>query len=255
MAIRKDGYYYNQQLTTYIRQFMAIFTGLQVQVGKWNSENERLISVPIHYAAPDRVVASILGGNTQNKPLRVPQMSVYVRDIQRDLLRVAGTGTERRNTYTPVGGLVGPDTKVIHQRKPSPWILDVDLNLYASNSDQHFQMLEQILPLFDPLLMIQTSDAIFDMTRLTSVELKNTTIDSNYPIGVDKRIIQSTLTFSMPIWIDSPAEVRTDFVNKIFVRIGAIDSADMTSIEIIADLDSQGIQYELWEDGSNLKID
>lgn len=255
MAFKRNGYYYNQQLTTYIRQFMAIFSGLQVQVGKWNTEDERLISVPIHYASPDRVVASIIADNTQNKPLRLPLMTAYVRNIQRDLTRVAGTGTERRNTYTPVGGIVGQDTKVIHQRKPSPWVLDVDLSMYASNSDQHFQMLEQVLPLFDPLLMIQTSDGIFDMTRLTSVELKNSNIDTNYPIGTSRRIIQSTHTFSLPIWIDSPADVRSDFINKIFVRIGAVDAADITPIEIIADLDSQGIPYELWQDGSQLKLD
>lgn len=253
--IKQDGYYYNHQLTTYVRQFMAIFTGLQVQVGKWQDQEERLITVPIAYGAKDRVVASIIAENTQNKPLRLPMMSAYVRNMRKDTSRMAGTGTQRRNTYTPVGGLVPEDTRVIHQRRAIPYILDVDLSIYVSNTDQHFQILEQILPIFDPQLTIQTSDAIFDMTRLTSVALTNVNFEMPYPSGTAPRIIQSTLQFELPIWIDTPADVRKDFVEKIFVRIGAVSSGATTHQEMIDDLDDQGLPYQLWADGSGLKLD
>ena len=75
MAIQKEGFYYNGQLVRYINQFMAVFTGLQVQIGKRNDQEERLIPVDIHYAHMDRVVASILADNTQNKPLKIGQGS------------------------------------------------------------------------------------------------------------------------------------------------------------------------------------
>lgn len=253
--IKKDGYYYNHQLTTFVRQFMAIFTGLQVQVGKSSDRDDRLISVPIAYGARDRVVASILAENTQNKPLRLPTMSAYVRNLRKDPSRMAGTGMERRNVYTPVGGLVGEDTQVIHQRRAIPYILDMDLSIYVSNTDQHFQILEQILPIFDPQLTIQTSDAIFDMTRLASVKMTNINFEMPYPSGPNSRIIQSTLQFELPIWLDTPADVRKDFIEKIFVRIGAVSSDANTPLEMIMDLDEQGIPYELWQDGSDLKLE
>lgn len=252
MAIQKDGYYYNAQLARYINQFMAIFQGLQVQVGKWHDEEERLIPVDIKYAHPDRVVASILAENTQNKPIRLPTMSAYVSGFSIAMERARGVGVERRNTYVPVGGLVPNDMTVVHQRMPVPYNLSVDLNIYASNTNQHFQILEQILPLFDPALTFQTSDAPFDWTRLTHVVLKDVNIDSNYPIGLDKRIIQSKLSFEMPVELSTPAEVRRDFVEKIFMRIGTISSAATTNYEIIAELDAQDLPYELVATDENL---
>ncbi len=245
MTIPANGYYYDHQFTRYINQFMCIFQGLQVQVGKWNGEDERLIPVDVRYGHPDRVVAAIMADNTQNKPIRLPAISAYLGGFSLDLSRARGVGLERRNTYVPLGGLVPNDVQVIHQRMPVPYNLSIDLYIYTSNSDHHFQILEQILPLFDPQLTIQTSDAPFDWTRLTSVFLKDISVDSNYPIGTDRRIIQSKLSFEMPVEIATPAQVRKDFIEKIYMRIGTTSSVPTNNYEIIAELDAQGIPYDL----------
>lgn len=255
MAIQKDGYYYNKQLSNYILQFMAIFSGLQVMVGKTATRDEALISVPIRYGAPDRVVASILAQNTQNTPLRLPLMSAVMMDIQLDTAHFHGVGVERRNSYVPVGGLVPNDMVVVYQRMPLQCIMQMELAVYASNTDQYFQIIEQFLPMFNPSLTIQTSDAPLDHARMTKVELTGMSRDGPHPIGVDPRIIQSTFTFSIPIFLDTPAEVRKNFVEKVMVRIGNVSTASLDSFEIISELDAQNIDYELQQDGSNLKID
>jgi len=229
MTIPTNGYFYDKQFKTYILQFMAIFSGLQVQVGKFNTEEERLISVPIHYGAQDRVVAAIIADNTQNKLMRLPIMSACLRNIRMAPERMHGTGIERRSTYVPVGGLVPDDISVVHQRTPVPYTIEMELAIYASNTDQHFQMLEQILPLFEPQLSIQTSDAPFDWTRLSSVFLTGTQIDSAYPSGTDRRIIQSTMTFDLPVWINIPAEVKRDFTEPIYVLIGTVGTDRSTN--------------------------
>ena len=231
---------------------MAIFQGIQVQVGKWNGEDERLIPVEIRYGHPDRVVASILADNTQNKPIKLPAMSLYVNGLELAMQRARGVGQERRNTYVPVGGLIPNDMTVVHQRMPVPYNLTVDLYIYASNTDQHFQMLEQILMLFDPSMTFQTSDAVFDWTRLTCLTLKDVGIESNFPIGTDRRIIQSKLTFELPIELSAPADVRKDFIEKIYLRIGAVNDVATTNYEIIADLDAQNIPYDLIATDANL---
>ena len=255
MAFERDGYYYDQQLKRYVLQFMAIFTGLQVQIGKWNEKEERLVNVPIHYGAQDRVVAAIMSDNTQNKPIRLPTMSAYLRNVDLATDRMHGTGVERRNTYTPVGGLIPDDVQVIHQRQPVPYNIDIDLAIYASNTDQMFQMLEQILPLFEPQLTIQVSDGLFDPQRITSVHLTRISNDSPYPIGTDRRIIQQTLSFRMPVHLSIPAEVRKDFVNKVLIRIAAVDSMSTDNFEIIGDIDGQRIPYRTVLDGSTLTVD
>lgn len=254
MAIQPNAYYYNTQLKRHVLQFMAVFTGLQVQVGKSATQDERLIRVPIHYAHRDRVVASIIAGNTQNKPIRLPIMSAYLTDLNIDTDRMKGTGNERRVAYTPVGGLVPDDTRVVYQRQPVPITLSFDLNLYSSNTDQEFQILEQILPLFNPFLTIQTSDAPLDWTRLTQVVLTNISNGNNYPSGTDRRILQKTLSFTVPVWIDIPADIRKNLVEQIYLRIGAVSAGAVSSEDIIADLDGQGIEYELWQDASELNF-
>lgn len=239
MAIQQEEYWYDFQIGRYITQFMAIFQGLQVKTGKWQDKNEELISVEIRYAHTDRVVASILADNTQNKPIKLPAMSAYVSGLSLDMNRARGVGVERRNTYTPIGGLVPDDMKVIHQRMPVPYDLKIDLNIYASNTNQHFQILEQILSIFDPSIMIQTSDAPYDWTRLTTVTLTNVTIDTNYPIEHDRRIIQSRLEFEIPMELSIPANIRTDFIKRIQIRINELNNDTLS--EVLNELDLQGL--------------
>lgn len=102
MALQSNGYYYNQQLKKYILQFMAIFSGLQVKVGKSATQDERLISVPIHYSTTDRVVGAIKAQNTQNATLRLPVMSAWNRGLDLDMSRAKGTGGERRDRKSVV---------------------------------------------------------------------------------------------------------------------------------------------------------
>lgn len=256
MALQRNGYYYDAQLKRYILQFMAVFSGLQVQVGKWNDVEERLISVPIHYGHQDRIVASILADNTQNKVLRLPMMSAYMRTLEVNTTHLAGTGTERRNAYTPVGGEVTTDTQVIYQRRPVPYKLGMEVVFYASNTDQMFQMIEQIAPIFGPTITIPAgSDAPFDWQRLSAIDHVSTVLENNYPSGTDRRMNICTMNFDYTIWIGIPADVRKNFIEKIFLRIGALSENDLSNYEIVADLDAQGIPYELVQDASDLKID
>jgi hypothetical protein len=215
-------------------------------------QDDRLISCPIHYGAQDKVVASILAENTQNKLLRLPAISAYMRGIKFKTDYFAGMGTERRSSYVPVGGLVPNDIQVINQLRPTPFELQMELAIYASNTDQYFQILEQILMMFNPTLQIQTSDSPFDMARLTHVELTDIQQEQVYPTSVDRRTIQSTLMFNMPIYLSAPAHIHKDIIEKIYVRIGAVDAGATSSYEIVAELDDQNLDYQLWVDASNI---
>lgn len=255
MAIPKQAYWYNDQLKRYIIQFMTIFSGLQVQIGRnEQTGQESLIPVTIHYGNHDRVVAALMADNTQNKPIRLPMMTAYMQnlDIAPDLMH--GIGVERRNSYVPTGGLLPDDVKVVHQRAPVPYRMTVQLGIYASNTDQHFQIVEQILMLFDPQLVIQISDAPFDWTRSTTVKLTSINIDQQYPIGTDRRIIQSTAMFEMPVYLGSPADVRADFIKTIHMRLGVVNNAIRESGDVIAALDDLGIDYEEIANGANIGI-
>jgi hypothetical protein len=239
-----DSYYYDEQLRNYIVQFAAIFAGMQVMVG-WNEDRApELIRVPIKNASMDRVVAAIKSENTQNKPVRVPIMSFQLSGIDMAPERRKGIGATKRNTYMPTGGVFPDDLKVVYQRQPVPYTAQFELGIWTSNQYQHQQIIEQILTLFDPLLQIQTTDEVFDTTRLTTVEMVDVRFDENLPAGADRRLIQTRIGFLVPIYLSTAIDVRSNYIKDIMLRIGAIGSDVTNSYEIISDLDSQGIEYD-----------
>ena len=122
----------------------------------------------------------------------------------------------------PAGGLYPDDFEVVSQRMPVPYRANFDLKIWASNQDQHYQIMEQILSLFDPIIQIQISDDVMDWTSITTVELTNIQFDEAVPMGVDRRVIQSSLSFAVPVHLTVPANVRQNVIHDIFVRIGTV---------------------------------
>lgn len=234
-----QGYFYNKQLKRYLGVFMAIFAGLYVETGKRDDGNTRFLKVPVVYGSKDRVVASILADHTQNKPIRLPVMSAYMRNLQLAPERMKGSGTERSSVHVPQGGILPDDVVNLKQRMPVPYNMDVDLSIYTSNLDQHWQILEQIMMLFDPSVQIERSDATYDWAKNVMVTLTDVEFDENYPAGTERRKIQTTLRFTMPVWIESPAAYKNDVVKTIKLRIQAMsDMADFAeSVAIAGDED------------------
>ena len=239
------GYYYNHQFRNYIVQFMAIFAGMQVEVGKTGDKEPRLIKVPITYGSKDRVVADIIAENTQNKPLQIPIMSTYLANIELAPELRKGLGTSRRQTVMPIGGEFPTDFEVVSQRQPVPYRAYVELSMFVSNTQQHHQILEQILMIFDPIVQIQATEDLHDWTKITTVELTGVRLEENHPSGADRRIIQSTLDFTFPVYVSVPADVHKQFIEDIYIRVGAVNEILGSSEDIIADLDDQNIPYEL----------
>jgi hypothetical protein len=97
----------------------------------------------------------------------------------------------------------------IDRLMPVPYTLTINLDIWTSNTNQKMQILEQILVLFNPALEIQSTDNYIDWTSLTVCELKSTKWTSRtVPVGTDNPIDIATLTFTVPIWISSPAKVK-----------------------------------------------
>lgn len=222
-----QGYFYNKQIKRYIGAFMAIFAGLYVETGKRDDGETRFLKVPVTYGSKDRVVASILAEHTQNKPIRLPVMSAYMRNLQLAPERMKGMGLERNSVHVPQGGILPDDVVNLKQRMPIPYNMDIELSLYTSNMDQHWQILEQIMMLFDPSVQIERSDSVYDWAKNVVVTLTDLDFDENYPAGTERRKIQSTMRFQIPVWIESPAAYKNDVVHAVKLRIQAMtDLAD-----------------------------
>jgi hypothetical protein len=214
------NFWYDAQLYDYIKQFMAIFSGMYVREGK-NSLNSvtDLIEIPIRYAGVDRVVDSILAKNTQNAQPRVPMFSAKLIDLQRAPERAKGVGSIARRPYLPRGGALPNDIKVVYRRTPQPYKMVFELNILTSNDLQKFQILEQILPVFDPSIQIQTSDDPFDGGKITILTMENIGFEENYPAGNDRKINMTSIIFSCYGWLEIPLNFKQNFIKSIELRL------------------------------------
>lgn len=226
-----DAYYSDQQIRKFQIQFAAIFQGLQVKTGKGADGTISTINVPIHMGAKDRVVAALTAGNTHNSVFSLPIMSCDMSAIDLAPERRKGIGMIDRQVTMKPGGIYPNDLQVVRRLMPVPYNMAMELSIYASNTQQIHQILEQILVIFDPSVQIQTTDANFDWTKITMVELTGIQNEQNYPSGLDRRMIMWTLSFHMPIWLSAPADLKSDLVKDIFIRLGTLKANGITEID------------------------
>lgn len=233
-------YWYEGQLRSYMLQFCAIFNGLQVQTGIGECGDPEFIPVPIVIGNKDRVVAAIMAGNTQNRVFALPALAAHLTsiDLAPDRRKVQAYVDQR--VTLPVGGVFPTDLTVVKRAMPTPYNITIELSMYVSNTLQRDQILEQLLVLFNPDLQIQKSDGPFDWAKLTKVELTGISNEENYPISTDRRIIQWTLTFEMPIFISMPMGVKNDLVRRIIVQIGDLDSFSVNEVDALGELQPFG---------------
>ena len=223
-------YYYNQQLKKFIVGFANIFTGLKVRTGMDGCGEISELEVPIIYGSRDRVVTAIGASNTQNKQYTLPMMACYQTGLEMDPTRMKGVNQSDRRTYLEQGGVFPDDVKAIKRVMPVPYNMQMELAIHASNTDQLYQIIEQVLIMFDYDLQLQFNDAPFDWARITSLFLTGINNEENYPVGIDRRLLIWTLTFNLPIWLSPPVEIRNEIIQAITLRIG--DLADFTLDEI-----------------------
>lgn len=225
------NYWYDAQLRSYLLQFVAIFQGLMVKTGKGSCAEEQFITVPCVIGSKDRVVGALMAGNTDNRMFSLPAMSVYMTGLS--------IAPERRKVQAYVdhrvtmrqGGVFPEDLTVVKRAVPVPYNMSLELSIYASNVQQMHQILEQILVLFNPDIQIQKSDAPFDWTKITKVELTDINNEENYPSSQDKRMIVWTLSFEMPIFLSLPMGVKDDLVRKIVIQIASLDKMDVNEVD------------------------
>lgn len=217
-----SSYWYDKQVMKYAAQFMMIFDDLFVRTGVRGDGKRKFIDVPVVYGSRDRVTASMLAGFTQNKPIRIPMISIYVNGIGYGEGREKGKQWVDRHTELPTGGIFPEDIQTVERLMPIPYDLFFEAVIMTSNTDQNFQILEQILPHFDPSVQIQATDDLDDWESLTNVTLTQIGLEENYPPGPDPRFIVTPLQFVVPVWLSAPKIRKAQFVEKMRARIATV---------------------------------
>ena len=221
-------HFYDGQIRRYITQTIRVFSNFVVKYG-----DGTLHQVPVMYGDIDRQVSSIIRNNSENKVSSVPRIAVYVKELKLDRNRLADSTyvgkVHIRERDVASGAYTGSQGRnyTIERLMPTPFDLQMKVDIWAANTDQKLQILEQILVLFNPSLELQTTDNYIDWTSLTVLNLNDINWSSrNVPVGTDNPIDIATITVETPIWLSPPVKVKhLGIIKKIitsFYNDGAI---------------------------------
>jgi hypothetical protein len=222
-------FFYDEQIRRFLLQFIRAFSNFQVEYGKDRDGNTTLLTVPVKYGDATRMVSSIIRENSENKIIPTPMISCYITGMEYNRERIQDpTFVDKKhirmrkfdpntNEYTTQQG----NAFTIERLMPVPYTLQMNVDIWTSNTNQKLQLLEQILVLFNPSLEIQSTDNYLDWTSLSMIELAATQWTSRaVPVGVDESIDIATLSFTVPIWLTAPAKVKKlGVINKIVASI------------------------------------
>ena len=211
-------FFYDEQIRRFMLQFARIFSNFNVEYGRdEEGTNHTLIRVPVKYGDWSRQAQTVLNNNSASTMPSTPMMTFYITALDYDRPRIqepnfVSTIAVRQRTYdsnTDTYETTQGNAFTIDRLMPVPYKLTMNLDIWTSNTNQKFQLLEQILVLFNPALEIQGTDNYIDWTSLSVCELQSTKWSSRtVPMGTDNSIDISTLTFTLPIWLSSPAKVK-----------------------------------------------
>jgi hypothetical protein len=278
MAV-KQSHFYDEQIRRYVLQFVRMFSGFSVKTGKKMNDgvSDYYIRVPARYGDVSRMAATVLKNNSENIVNSAPFIACWIQSVQPDRARVqepfftdSVSVNERRwdpetSSYT---NETGPKYSV-GRLMPVPYLLNMQVDVWTSNTDQKLQLMEQMLVLFNPALEIQQNDNPIDWTTITTVELTDIQWTSRgIPAGVEDQIDIASLFFQIPIWINPPAQVtRQNVIRNIIHNIYQytdLDTLDYDpdAFEFFRDLERQSsvvvtpgnYAVNVYEDGGNIFI-
>jgi hypothetical protein len=226
-------HFYDGQIKRYLTQFMRLMSNFSYKDSKG-----RVVQIPVRFGDMNRQVAQILNKNSENVIQSAPFIACYIKglDFARDRLQdptyVSKMNIRERafdedgNEYLNVQGA----NYTIERLMPTPFNLQFTTDIWTTNVDQKLQILEQLLVLFNPSMEIQTNSNYIDWTSLSLVELTGLTYSSrSVPQGLEQDIDISTLNFTTPIWLTTPAKVKKlGVITKIITSIFDEQTGDIS---------------------------
>ena len=212
-----SDFFYDKQIRRFLTQVIAVFSNFNVEFGRDSDGNRALYRIPVRYGDPTRMAAAIIKDSSESKLNSVPVMAVYVtalefvrENIQAPTFVDKLNIRERRfNEVDDTYSIYQGNALTVERLMPVPYTLKINVDIWTSSTDQKLQILEQILPLFNPALEIQSTDNFVDWTSLSYIEIESTNWSSrSIPVGTDDTIDVATLSFKLPIWLSAPAKVK-----------------------------------------------
>jgi hypothetical protein len=220
-----DKYFYNATIRKTVAVFGSVFnniyTGKQV-----NGKLTQVARVPISYGPHKRFLTRINTSENIDNPdvaVKLPRMSFEITSISYD-----PTAKLNRNN-TRQFDIDGNNDEKIRVRQSVPYIIGMQLSILTDNQDTGLQVLEQIIPNFNPEYTLSVKDMEGPGSRsdmpiiLNSVALQD---DYEGDFEAGRRTIIYTLEFSIKVRFIGSIGERSKIIKDVTVQMITGDPCD-----------------------------
>lgn len=216
------GYWYNSSIRRYIVLMGALFNHIAV---KRYDNNDEIFhqKVPITYGSKERFVQRL---NNITNPMNenntyaeietiLPRMNLTVVDMMYNpLFKTNITNREIRSVF-------GETPRTTSQFNPVPWKMIFELGIYTRHEDDMFQIVEQILPYFQPNFpckITELHDNEIKVDRDVQITIQSLAIDEEYDGDkTSRRRIEWSIIFEVDAWFYPPLKDVNNEIKTVYV--------------------------------------
>ena len=167
-----ENHFYHESTRRMVSVFGSMFNDLEVVKKDGSGKILQKIKVPLSYAPRQKVLARL---NEQTSgpaiALKLPRISFEISSFAYD----ANARVSKHKNYKKV--IVGDTLQKKTLGSPAVYKVGFELNILAKTQDEALQLLEQILPMFQPEYTVTIHD-IPDMDIKTDTPIKYVRISS-----------------------------------------------------------------------------
>lgn len=208
-------YYYHEIMRKTIVAFGTLFNQINIRHDDASGNTYSDLKVPLAYGPSQKFLARLEQQEDLNKPVQItlPRMSFEMNSIQYDSTRKTGI----TQTFKAVDKTTSAVKKVF---MPVPYNIGFELNILSKLNDDALQIVEQILPYFQPSFNV-TIDLISSIgeKRDVPIVLDSISFQDDYEGDFStRRALIYTLRFTAKTYLFGPvADSSEGLIKKVQV--------------------------------------
>jgi len=189
--------FYHGTTRKLIIAFGSVFNNIHVQHTEADGTVLKDIKVPLAYESRKKYLARLIQDSVKNK--QVPRMGFVLTGVEADYSRSGNQMGEYRFNHTN-------NDKAYAMFTPIPYNFSFSLDVYVDYMDDGLQIIEQILPYFQPDFNVVIEEIPeLDMRRDIPIELTGIDMVDEYEGDfAEQRIVNWSLSFIMKGWVYPP---------------------------------------------------
>lgn len=234
-------YFYHEILRRTVISFGSLFNEISIKHTNNSGENVSVIKVPLAYGPIQKFLARLNQSPNLSKQVQItlPRMSFEFTGLTYDPSRKATT----TQYFTSKSAEDGTETKKAYL--PVPYNMQFELNIMSKLNDDALQIVEQILPYFQPAYTM-TVDLVetINEKRDIPVILESITMQDDYEGDfTSRRVLIYTLRFAAKTYIFGPVtSASKDIIKKASIGYIAGDLTSSPTREIVYSAEPRAIQ-------------